>query len=92
MKTGKRMLAFTLVVLFILCAVPAVMAQTKVDINTATSEQLTQLRGIGPKTAERLIEYREANGLFNEPADIVDVPGIGPKIFEDNKDVISTGN
>ncbi len=92
MNTRRWMLTLTLAILFIFCSGPSAWTQTKVDINTATVEELTRLKGVGPKTAERIIEFREENGLFNEPADIINVPRVGQKILEDNRDLISTGN
>lgn len=52
-----------------------------VNINTATSEQLQTLDGIGEKLAERIIAYREANGDFEKPDDITKVSGIGNGIY-----------
>jgi competence ComEA-like helix-hairpin-helix protein len=53
-----------------------------VDINTANSELLQTLPGIGPKTAERIIEYRETAGRYKSIDEIQDVKGIGPKRYE----------
>ena len=63
-------------------------ASEKININTATAEELVQLKKIGPKTAAKILEYREANGPFEKPTDIILVKGIGEKIFEMNKDQI----
>jgi competence protein ComEA len=60
----------------------------KVNINTATVEELTQLQGIGPKYAAQIVEYREQKGPFASPEDLLKVPGIGQKTFDKNKDVI----
>lgn len=60
----------------------------KININTATSEELGQLKRIGPTYAVRIIEFREANGPFKAPKDIMKVKGIGQKTWEDNKDRI----
>ncbi|MCI0578850.1 MAG: helix-hairpin-helix domain-containing protein [Chloroflexi bacterium] len=60
-----------------------------VNINTATLEELDTLPGVGPSTAENIIEYRQANGPFATPDDIMDVPGIGEGKFEDIKDLIT---
>jgi competence protein ComEA len=63
-------------------------AQDKVNINTATAEQLQELPGIGKKVAERIIEYREKN-QFEKPEDLMQVKGIGAKKYEKIKDLIT---
>jgi competence protein ComEA len=60
----------------------------KVNINTATAEQLTQLKGIGPSHAAKIIEFREKNGPFKAPEELTQVSGIGQKTFENNKELI----
>jgi competence protein ComEA len=61
----------------------------KININTATQEELESLPMIGPVLAKQIIDYRTANGPFKEIEDIVDVPGIGPKTFEVIQDLIT---
>ncbi len=60
----------------------------KININTADSEELQKLNGIGPATAEKIIDYRETHGRFKAIDDIKDVSGIGDKTFEKFKDDI----
>jgi len=60
----------------------------KVNINTANQEQLMSLKGIGESYAQRIIEYREKNGPFQSPEDLLKVKGIGEKTFEAIKDNI----
>jgi competence protein ComEA len=60
-----------------------------VNLNTATLEQLDTLPGIGPSTAQKIVEYREANGSFATIEAIMDVPGIGPAKFEQLKTLIT---
>jgi competence protein ComEA len=62
----------------------------KININKASAVALTQLKRIGPKLSERIVEYREKHGPFERPEDIVQVRGIGSKTFELNKDRIIT--
>ena len=68
-------------------------AQTgdKIDINTASAEELDILPGIGPARAADIIAYREANGGFRTTEEIVNIKGIGEKSFEDLKDLITVG-
>ena len=62
----------------------------KVNINTADSEELQTITGVGPVTAEKIISYRESNGRFSRIEDIKNVSGIGDKTFEKMKDSITT--
>lgn len=59
-----------------------------VNINTATAEQLAELTGIGPSHAAGIVEYRQKNGPFKNPEDLMQVSGIGPKTLEKNKGLI----
>ncbi|MBA7546367.1 ComE operon protein 1 [subsurface metagenome] len=60
----------------------------KTNINTANAIMLQALLGIGPVLSERIIEYRNQNGLFGIIDDIKDVSGIAEKKFEGIKDLI----
>lgn len=60
----------------------------KVNINTASIEQLSTLKYIGEKTAQKIVEYRKSNGPFVKVEDILNVSGIGPKTLAANKDKI----
>ncbi|MEC1506863.1 helix-hairpin-helix domain-containing protein [Bacillus haynesii] len=60
-----------------------------VNINTASSEELQAIPGIGPSKAEAVIEYREENGPFQTIEDITNVSGIGEKSFERIKSSIT---
>jgi competence protein ComEA len=50
-----------------------------IDLNTANLEELDTLPGIGPKTAQAIVEHRLRAGEFTSPEDLLQVPGIGPK-------------
>jgi competence protein ComEA len=60
----------------------------KININTASAEELVQLRGIGPSHAAKIVAYRQKNGPFKMPEDLVQVPGIGQKTFQANHEFI----
>jgi competence protein ComEA len=92
MKRRNRIIALCLVVSVVMAYVPTVMAQEaeKININKALAQELTQLKRIGPKLSERIVEYREKHGPFKHPEDITQVRGIGPKTYELNKDRIAT--
>ena len=61
----------------------------KININTATKEELMSLKGIGEKRAEDIIDFRKANGKFGTIEDIKKVPGIKENAFEKIKDNIT---
>jgi len=61
----------------------------KINVNKASVEELAQLDRVGTKYAQRIVEYREKNGPFKQPEDIMKVKGIGMKVWEVNKDRIS---
>ena len=61
--------------------------QEKININTATKDELTRLNGIGEATANKIINYRNKN-KFKEIEDIMNVPGIGEAKFNNIKDYI----
>lgn len=61
----------------------------KININTASLEELEKLPGIGPSKAQAIIDYRTTNGLFKDIEEIKNVKGIGEKTFEKLKDLIT---
>jgi competence protein ComEA len=77
----NRRLLMAVPVLFFICLISVIQATAdnaeKVNINTATAEELVQLNGVGLKYAARIIEYREKWGQ-----------GIGLKTFEKNREII----
>lgn len=56
--------------------------QGKININTASAEQLESLPGVGPATARAILEYRKQNGGFQSVDELIEVRGIGPKKLE----------
>jgi comEA protein len=61
----------------------------RIDINSASAEELATLPRIGPATAQRIIEFREKNGPFRSIEEITKVKRIGPKTFERIKNNIT---
>jgi competence protein ComEA len=64
-------------------------ATAPVNLNTATAEQLATIPGVGPKMAERIIEYRQKNGGFKRVEDLMNVSGVGEKSFLKMKPLIT---
>jgi competence protein ComEA len=91
MTRTKMVIALFAVMAVVVGFVMTVGAVEMVNINTASKEELMQLDGVGTVIAERIVEYREANGPFKAPGDIVNVKGIGPATYEKNKDRITVG-
>ena len=91
MTHWRKSLTFIVAVGLVLAFVTTLPAEEigKVNINKASLEELAQLKRVGPKYAERIIRYREEYGGFKQVADITNVPGIGPKTLEANKDTLT---
>lgn len=62
--------------------------EAKININTASAEELQELSGVGPALSERIVDYREANGRFAKIEDLQNVSGIGETRFANLKDKI----
>lgn len=62
---------------------------SRININTADAKALQQLSGVGPSTAEKIVDYRNSHGQFKKIEDLQKVSGIGAKTFEKLKDKIT---
>ena len=73
--------------------VPEVVETTTelININTASIAELDTLPGIGPTTAQKIIDYRTQNGPFTSTEELINVSGIGPASYERFKDLITVG-
>jgi competence protein ComEA len=64
----------------------------KVNINSASAEQLSALPGIGAKLAARIVEHRQKSGAFKSVQELMTVKGVGEKNFEKLQPYLSTGD
>ncbi len=67
-------------------------SRDKVEINTADRMELEELPGIGPRTAERIIEYRTENGRFEKIEELMNVRGIGERTFLRLRDLVQVSS
>jgi competence protein ComEA len=67
-------------------------AGARININTATVQELDTLPKIGPATAQQIVDYRSRNGPFQRKEDIMQVPRIGQATFDQIKDLITIGD
>jgi len=88
----KKMIIALVSAALVMVMSQAILAQdvkdVKIDINTASAQQLQALKYVGEKYAQKIVEYRESHGPFEKPEDIMKVSGIGKRAFEANKDLI----
>ena len=89
-KSFRSIVGVVIVMAMVMAAVGPVLAGPagKVNINKASVSELAQLKKVGEKYAIRIVEYRKKNGPFKKPEDIMNVKGIGMKIYEANKNII----
>ena len=78
---------FLTILILTLAAVPIVLAKKKppahpININTATAADLQQVPGIGPSTAQKIIDTRKSYGAFKSVDDLLAIKGIGPNKLE----------
>ncbi|NNF99184.1 MAG: helix-hairpin-helix domain-containing protein [Desulfobacteraceae bacterium] len=90
MRRSKLSLIVLLALSLTICMSTNLLAESlaPVNINTATLEELTTLTRIGPQYAQRIIDFRNTEGPFATPEEIMQVKGIGLKTWEANKDRI----
>ena len=74
-----------------LLVTPTPPAGKLVNINTAGVDLLEQLPGIGPTTAQKIVDYRKENGLFTRVDDLLKIPGIGPSTMDGLRGQVTVG-
>jgi competence ComEA-like helix-hairpin-helix protein len=93
----QRILALLSLVLLLLASVcPGLLANKKppaapVNLNTATSEELQLVPGIGPVTADKILQMRKSYGAFKSVDDLTAIRGIGPKRLEKMRKYLTVG-
>jgi competence protein ComEA len=90
MKRFVRGFSALVLVLLVLTA-GGLLAQGKVDINSADVKELMSLRGVGEARAKAIVTYRQTYGPFQSLDDLKKVPSIGDKIIQDNRSNIAFG-
>ncbi|WP_052462573.1 ComEA family DNA-binding protein [Nigerium massiliense] len=66
-------------------------ATTKVNLNTATAEQLDTLPGVGPVMVQKILSWRQEHQRFSRVEELQEIDGVGPKTFERLKDQVTLG-
>lgn len=64
-------------------------ASAKINLNTATLEELDTLPGIGPALAQRILDYRAQHGSFKDIAELKEIKGIGDALFDEIKEKVT---
>jgi len=91
MKKLKKYFVFVGILSFMVAIAPALQAEDtieKINVNTASAEELVALKYVGEKLAQRIVQFRQENGNFKTLEDIAKVPGVGQKILKANENAI----
>jgi len=92
MIKSRRFCSILMAILFAAAfLVPCIQAgeSGKININSASVEELSQIKGIGPKLAEKIIQYRTEHGAFKAVEDLVNIKGIGEASLNKIKDSLT---
>jgi competence protein ComEA len=97
MKDRRPMIGLVLIAVFALSFLSPLQAQSKatakkVNINTASLDELQTLPRIGEKVAQRIVDYRKEHGDFKKIEELMKVKGIGEKTFKLIRDKIEVGS
>jgi competence ComEA-like helix-hairpin-helix protein len=96
LQENYRRASFLLLLFLILCCVDAVLAKKKppthpINLNSASAAELQQVPGIGPSTADTILEMRKSYGAFKSVDDLLAIKGIGPKRLEKMRKYLTVG-
>jgi len=88
--------AFLAILVLTLAAIPGALAKKKppahpININTAGATELQQVPGIGPSTAQKIVDTRKSYGTFKSVDDLLAIRGIGPKKLEKMRKYLTVG-
>lgn len=91
-----RLATWPLACLLILCCADAALAKKKppahpINLNSASAAELQQVPGIGPSTADKILEMRKSYGAFKSVDDLLAIKGIGPKRLEKMRKYLTVG-
>jgi competence protein ComEA len=85
-------IALRFIILAMLCVATPAFSGSQVDINSADAKTLAQsLDGVGLVKAEAIVAYRNAHGPFETLEDLAKVEGLGPRVIEENREMIVIG-
>lgn len=84
-------LALVALVSSVMFAVSAAQPEEPINVNTATVEELTELPRIGEVTATRIVKWREENGPFSTTEELMNVQGIGERLYERIRPYVTVG-
>lgn len=85
-------LALVALVASAMLGVSAMQPEEPININTATAEELTELPRIGEVTAARIVKWREENGPFTSTEELMNVQGIGERVYERIRPHVTVGD
>ena len=96
LQRNCRLATFLLACLLILCCANAAFAKKKppmhpINLNSASAAELQQVPGIGPSTANKILEMRKSYGAFKSVDDLLAIKGIGPKRLEKMRKYLTVG-
>lgn len=76
----RSIIACSMIALLAFLVVNPLMAE--IDVNTASASELQSIKGIGPKTAQKIVDFRDEHGPFNSINDVTRIKGIGQKTLK----------
>lgn len=88
MQILRKILVYGLLLMVLGFTSQPALAAAKINLNTATVAQLVELKGIGEKTAEKIVEYRKKH-KFSSVDELVNVKGVGAKTLDKIRDQIT---